>query len=111
MKKIRKEPDMFAVIYRFRVVKGKEDDFLRSWKELTEMLVQYEGGLGSRLHKTNEPGEYIAYARWPDRGMWAQQPKLNLPPEAETARIGMRNACEEISTLFELEIVQDLLVK
>ncbi len=102
---------MFAVIYRFRVTKGKEDDFLSSWKELTGMLIQYEGGLGSRLHKTKEPGEYIAYARWPDRSMWAQQPKLNLPPEAETARNVMRNACVEISTLFELEIVEDLLIK
>lgn len=102
---------MFAVIYKFRVIKGKEDDFLRSWKALTEMLIQYEGGLGSRLHKTKEPGEYIAYARWPDRSIWAQQPKHNLPPEAETARTVMRNACEDISTLFELEIVEDLLVR
>ncbi|MBX7043940.1 MAG: antibiotic biosynthesis monooxygenase [Ignavibacteria bacterium] len=103
---------MFAVIYRFRVPEENADDFLGSWKELTEMLIRYEGGLGSALHKSeHEPGEYIAYARWPDRNMWAKQPKLNLPPEAEIARTRMRDACEEISTLYELEILEDLLVR
>ncbi len=101
---------MFIAIYRFKVMPGCEEKFFHSWRELTRLLIEYEGGLGSRLHKSAEENVYIAYAQWPNRDMWEKQPKTNLPDSAAEIRDQMRECCEEISTVHELEVLDDLLV-
>lgn len=101
---------MFAVIYRFNVKPDKEEEFKESWKKLTDLLIEFEGGLGSSLHKSKVPGEFIAYARWKDRESW-DGPRNNLPPEAEKYRSNMREACDEISTHYELELIEDKLIR
>ena len=51
---------MFCVIYSFQVKEDKEAPFIEAWKELTKLIYQYEGSLGSRIHKASED-IYLAY--------------------------------------------------
>lgn len=59
----------FAVIYRWRLIAGKEDQFQQSWAHVTKLLLAHRGALGSRLHQTDD-GLWLAYAQWPDRETW-----------------------------------------
>lgn len=99
---------MFAVIYAFSVHPGKEEIFEQSWYAMTELIRDYEGGLGSRLHR-KEDGMYIAYAQWPDRSTWDKAGD-HLPETANAIRVAMRESCLKIETLHELNLVADLLV-
>lgn len=97
----------FHVIYSFRVNPGMDAEFKASWAGLTRLIYEYEGSLGSKLHKAG-PELYIAYARWPDRETWAKSGD-KLPVEADALRTQMRAACSKVETLFELEPEEDLL--
>lgn len=99
---------MFSVLYSFSIHPDKKDQFLKAWSSLTQLIIEYEAGLGSRLHEISEK-EYIAYAQWPDRETW-QNSGGNLPESASKIRADMREACIEIKTVYELKIVKDLLV-
>lgn len=104
---------MFTVIYSFKVLPAQSDVFEESWSQLTTLIYQYEGSLGSRLQKVavQKEGEhihYIAYAQWPSRQLW-ENSGSKLPKEAEAIRSAMKNACNHIETLFELDVVNDLL--
>jgi heme-degrading monooxygenase HmoA len=98
---------MFAVIYRFSVRPGELNEFTAAWEELTILIRKHEGSLGSRLHRSGE-NEYIAYAQWPERSVWEGSGKL-LPPEADVVRKRLRDSCTSIETIYELEVVKDLL--
>lgn len=98
---------MFVVIYSFHVIAGKEASFEKSWHELTELIYQYEGSLGSRLH-FQSPQQYIGYAQWPDKTTWDNSGN-KLPESATEIRDCLRQSCDKIETLFELEVKDNLL--
>ncbi len=98
---------MLAIIYKFEIKPNKFTAFLKHWKQMTNLIHQYEKGLGSRLHKQNET-TFIAYAQWPDKETWSNSGG-NLPKEAELVRKEMRKVCEKVEVLYELEVVEDLL--
>jgi len=100
---------MFAVIYSFKIKEGQHDAFEKYWAEATHFFRDFAGGRGSRLHKRSE-AEYIAYAQWPSREMW-QNARENLPESAASVLHSMRETCKKIETNYELEVVDDLLVK
>jgi quinol monooxygenase YgiN len=100
---------MFCLIYRFTVKPGEVDTFLEAWRALTLLIRDHEGGLGSRLHQET-PLTYIAYAQWPDRLTW-ENSGSKLPAAATEIRARMRGAMDKMETLFELPMVDDLLVK
>ena len=62
---------MFSVIYTFEVKPGSENDFVKAWSALTQLIKEHAGSGGSRLHKA-ATGNYVAYAQWPDRQTWEQ---------------------------------------
>lgn len=99
---------MFTVIYSFKVKPGEEQDFEKAWRDLTVLIYKYEGSLGSRLHKQNEIN-YIGYAQWPDKITWVNSGS-KMPQMSKDIRKKMRESCEEIETLFELEVIDDLLI-
>lgn len=99
---------MFYAVYSFKIKPELRIQFLESWRELTLLIRDFEGGLGSRLHQLND-AEYIAYAQWPNRDLWNNAGD-KLPAFAEKHRTKMREACTNISTVYELEMVEDLLV-
>jgi len=47
-----------SVLYFFDVKKDQEQVFIENWTQLTALIYEYQGSLGSRLHKT-EDGRYI----------------------------------------------------
>jgi heme-degrading monooxygenase HmoA len=98
---------MFAVIYRFVIAEGQEEAFRSAWREMTQLIYQYEGSMGSRLHRENEKS-FIAYALWPRREIWENSGK-SLPEEAKAVRERMRNACITIETLHRLDMTDDLI--
>jgi len=52
---------MFSVIYQFTIKENRQSEFIDAWKQLTQFIYEYEGSLGSRLHKESDDS-YIAYA-------------------------------------------------
>ncbi len=98
---------MYIVLYAFDVRSNKEEDFIKGWKGLTELIYKYEGSLGSRLHKS-DLGRYIAYAQWPNKMTFEESGK-KLPEEANTYRELMRASCEKIEILHKLDALEDLL--
>lgn len=98
----------FTVIYSFKIVEGKEQEFTDYWTELTKLIYEFEGSYGSRLHPVNEH-LFIAYAQWPDKATYDRSGN-NLPETANTLRQKMRECCIAIKTEFELNsVVNDLL--
>jgi hypothetical protein len=98
---------MFTVIYTFEVIRGKEEQFIKSWKDLTDLIYEFENSFGSRLHIQRE-GFYVAYAQWPDKETW-EKAGANLPVSADLIRLEMEESCKKIDTLYELNVIEDLL--
>jgi heme-degrading monooxygenase HmoA len=98
---------MFCVVYRFDVIPGREHTFEGAWHELTAFIREQQGSLGSRLHRA-DGGAYVAYAQWPSRELFdaADGPRRG----AEQAERAMRDSCSNIERVFEMEMLDDLLV-
>ena len=99
---------MFTVIYSFKIKPNHDTSFIAAWKEMTTLIMNYEGGLGSRLHKQSE-SHYIAYAQWPDKETWKNAGD-NLPEKAHAVRDSLRISCINMETLYELDVLEDLLI-
>ena len=100
---------MHAIIYSFKVKEGHNDLFEQVWEDLTQQFIKHAGGSGSRLHKRDEQ-EYVAYAQWESEDSIVNAWNL-MPNEAKELSDKMKSYCEKIETLFELEVVKDLLIK
>ena len=98
---------MFSVIYKFEVKPNRKDSFEKSWKDLTQLIYSYSGSLGSRLHKKDECN-YIAYAQWPNKETWENSSE-KLPEKSNEISKLMKESCVSIETLFELELIEDLI--
>ena len=98
---------MFCVIYQFVVKAGCEQQFIQAWQARTEEIKIEQGGLGSRLHRTSS-GMWLAYAQWPSRDLWKAPSNSPAPSQAS---LNMKEAVLSIETLFELDVVSDLLVE
>ena len=98
---------MYVVLYSFDVKPEQIENFIAGWKGFTELIYQYEGSLGSRLHK-KEPLVYMAYAQWPSKEKF-ESSGGNLPEKANGFRDLMRSSCSKIEIISKAEVVQDLL--
>lgn len=75
-------PVGFVVLYRWRLVPGREDEFQLAWERLTKAIRAERGGLGSRLHRGVD-GLWWAYAQWPTEERWrAAMAKPSIDDEA-----------------------------
>lgn len=98
---------MFSVIYSFQVKEDKIKQFEENWSKLTELIYQYEGSLGSRLHKSDKLN-YLAYAQWPDKETW-ENSGTKMPGFSKKISRKMKESCVKIETVHELEVINDLL--
>ena len=98
---------MFCVIYSFFVKPNLNDQFEQVWRDLTNIIYKNNGSLGSRLHRENNH-KYIAYAQWPDKESW-KTAFAKLPDESKFISQLMKDSCEKIETLYELDVIDDLL--
>jgi hypothetical protein len=98
---------MHAIYFRWKVASGREADFEYAWLELTKLVRDERGGLGSRLHRCAD-GHYFAYAQWPSELFWATQ------PEPTARMVELRNRMRECSELVDGplrgDVVADLLI-
>lgn len=97
---------MFAVIYRWRIKREFENQFVESWSEITEYIMKNFGTLGSRLHRGSD-GLWYAYAQWKsaEERDYAFQ---NLPEMPVRER--MKQAIEESFPEIKLEVIADFLI-
>ncbi|MEZ5344259.1 MAG: hypothetical protein R2681_01775 [Pyrinomonadaceae bacterium] len=54
---------MFVVLYRWKIDPEREEQFIKSWSEITGFYLDNLDSLGSRLHKGND-GLWYGYAQW-----------------------------------------------
>jgi hypothetical protein len=97
----------FAVIYRWRICNGLEDQFQQAWATITELFLAERGALGSRLHKVDD-GTWVAYAQWPTRQTW-ENSRERGPADPDASAL-MAEATEESFEPILLDPVQDYLV-
>ena len=97
----------FAVIYRWRLRPGMEQQFQEAWATITETFMEERRGLGSRLHRDDD-GYWVAYAQWPSRQAWEQSGELG-PADPQVSAL-MAEAVEESFAPVVLEPVADMLV-
>ena len=98
----------FAVLYRWRLHPGKEEQFIEAWARVSERLLQERGSLGSRLHRGPD-GIWYSYAQWPSSDARVVL-AFTLPPIDATARERMRDAIAESFPELVLESVADYMV-
>lgn len=98
---------MHAIYFRWKVTSGCELEFERAWSELTHLIRDERGGLGSRLHRCAD-GHYFAYAQWPS------EEHRNAQPEPSAPMVELRNRMREYAELVDGplhgDVVADLLV-
>lgn len=101
---------MFAVIYRWKVIPGREACFEEGWRAGTEAIANELGGWGSRLHRGDD-GVVVAYAQWPDRATWDKASQSRMQHSDEAARAKYRASFEPDSfeIVFAGEVAADLL--
>ena len=100
----------FVVIYRWRVAEDKEESFVAAWRQLTELIAERRGGLGSRLHRASA-GTFVAYAQWASEEAWRAAGERNKTEVLDEAAVAaMRGAIVERFDEIRLTPLADLLV-
>jgi|SRR6218665_2031770 len=99
---------MFVVSYNFKIHPDKNQAFEKAWKEVTYLIYRYSGSLGSRLYKSGE-NMYFGIAQWPDKATWENSDVATF--DTHQWRVKLRECCESIETVNELELIHDLWAK
>jgi hypothetical protein len=98
-----------AVLYRWRVQPGMEDQFREGWVEGTRAIHARCGSFGARLHEAGD-GVFWSYASWPDeetrKACFADGSIFSAPGFGK-----MREAVAETFDEIPLEITDDLLAE
>jgi heme-degrading monooxygenase HmoA len=97
----------FAVVYRWRLLEGREDAFAAAWSRVSALLLAERGSLGSRLHRGAD-GIWYSYAQWPSAE--ARDRAFAAGPVDPEATKQMREAIAETLPEIILEPVADYLV-
>ena len=97
----------FCVLYRWKIVPGKEKQFRRAWEILTREIRDHEGGLGSRLHRASD-GTWVAYAQWPNRQTWEEAAVKT--EDGRAAQQMLSDIIEQRMEPITLEPVSDFLI-
>ena len=95
------------MLYRWRLRPGTEERFVQAWSEVSRLLLQERGSLGSRLHRGDD-NVWYSYAQWPSAQV--REASLAMSPVSSVERETMR-ACitEELSEVV-LKSVSDFMV-
>jgi quinol monooxygenase YgiN len=102
-------PGEFAVLYRWRLHAGKQEQFVDAWNTVTLHLREEHGSLGSRLHLGND-GMWYSYARWPSALAREQAFASPRPQAIAEAGARMREAIEQEMPEVMLHLTSDYFV-
>jgi heme-degrading monooxygenase HmoA len=100
-------PAGFAVLYRWKLHEGKEQEFISTWTHISELLYRLHGSLGSRLHRGPD-GIWYSYAQWPSAA--ARTRAFEAAPVDPEASALQRTCVAEYFPEIVLEPISDLLV-
>ncbi|MBI1837226.1 MAG: hypothetical protein HYR91_08185 [Flavobacteriia bacterium] len=97
----------FSVIYSFKIKQEFRKEFIQSWNEITALIYQNEGSLGSRLQMIDET-TFLGYALWPSKAIFIKASKIE---NKEIAKLKAKQSeyVEEINKRFESSIISDLI--
>jgi len=98
---------MFCALLKFTVKTDYEDQFRQHWLAVTQWYYRHAGSLGARLHRASN-GEYIAYTQCVSRDQWEQQRDMS-DAELQAHRQAMRECCEAVEVLYEMDVTDDWL--
>ncbi len=102
---------MIVMLYQFTVKSGCQKIFEKNWAAVTDAIKRTRGSLGSRLHTTEDPLVYIAYAQWPSFEVYDSDAMSDpYTSEEEAARVAMKESCDKIETLHKMEVCDDRLI-
>jgi len=96
-----------AVIYRWRVKPGLEEQCRKGWELVTQRYTAERGALGSRLHVA-EDGTWVAYAQWPSRTVWQQAREMGPVEGSELMRDAKDPAAVDYPPIFLEPIVDHI---
>lgn len=99
---------MFVALYEMTAKAGRENDFEKAWAEWTDAIHRVRGSWGSRLHKTEVPRVYVAYAQWPSKEAYDRPGEGFTETEKESSK-RMFDAAEAIKTLHLMDVCNDRL--
>ncbi len=91
-----------AVLNRWKIRRGKEDDFAAAWTRYTDHMIEQGGAFGARLHKADD-GSFVAYSWWPSRKVWDIAQGLKMP-----ARSLMAATIEERLQELHMEVIGEV---
>lgn len=100
--------NVFTVLYKFNIFKGKEEAFIKNWTEATELIYKNEGSLGSRLHKI-ESNVFFAYALWPNKETFENASKLEPSLRAQQLKEERQSIVDRLTIEYKSEILVDLI--
>ena len=95
-----------AVLYRWKLKSGKDEDFVAAWKRHVEVLSAESDLIGSRLHKADD-GTFVAYSYWPSRKAWE---KAQAEPPKSAARALMAAAIDARLDDIHLDLIAEQFV-
>lgn len=105
---------MLAVIYRSKIISGKEELYIECWREISAFLKNNKGALGSCIHQDVQSGLWVIYSRWPDletkEKSWPLDGKEDLPEGILRISDLMLSCVEEIYEPQFLELIEDALL-
>jgi Antibiotic biosynthesis monooxygenase len=96
----------FAVIYRWQLHPGKEEQFRQAWERGTVLLMAKRGVLGSRLHRA-DCGTWVACAQWRNRKTWEHSRALGTVDPGVSRSMGEAQA-EALPPIFLTTVADHL---
>ncbi|OGT21947.1 MAG: hypothetical protein A3C55_02495 [Gammaproteobacteria bacterium RIFCSPHIGHO2_02_FULL_42_13] len=109
---------MIAVIYRFRLKPGREEEYKRHWQNVVNYFREHRGAIGSTLHQSND-GLWCVYSLWPSEEIRDQawpltseirEDSKTLAVYIEQELAHMKACVEEKLPDIKLNMVNDLLM-
>ncbi|MGO1296511.1 MAG: antibiotic biosynthesis monooxygenase family protein [Vibrio sp.] len=101
--------EMFIAVYEFTLKAHRHSEFRQAWRQVTEGIYLQCGSYGSRLHRTDNPDVYIAYAQWPNRELWAKNHVITGEKYLK-AREQMRACLLNSQTRYSMTVCDDYLM-
>ncbi len=101
---------MFCVVYEFEVKAGCNESFEQAWAEYTEAIFRVRGSLGSRLHRTSNGQNYVAYAQWPSQTSFDEVVSDDLYRNDEKEALNrMKQSMVTSRKVYQLEMIDNRL--
>lgn len=100
---------MFIVVYEMHAHPGQEEAFEAAWAEVTDAIYERQGSLGSRLHRGQGEGLYIAYAQWPSPEAFQNNDPERYDDSQRAAIARMQETIKHADILHMLTVADDRL--